>query len=214
MLTNKNWMEPLKKAVERVTGQEVYQWNYDDLNNKLKGGLGAEGRACDKQFNHLFLGFDVSEPVDFAVDYAEVLDYLSGLFDGIHRRFKRIHIYFWAENYYIEKPFSFYKPDLLKIADESFQEAINEIKSSKALASSIISPYLTNSVWKRLHPDLLIIFTRGKFENDLDSKQLSRFERYRDQIVWLLFSDQGNPDPSKVLSIDSRAEKRIVSVVK
>ncbi|MDZ4132127.1 MAG: hypothetical protein U1E11_03240 [Dethiobacteria bacterium] len=213
-MTIKTWMEPLKKAVERVTGQEVYQRSYNDLNQKVKSELGADDRVFDKQLNHLILGFDVSEPVDLAVDYAEVLDYISGLFGGIHRRFKRIHIYFWAENYYVEKPFSFYRPDLLKIADESFKEAINEIKSSKALASSIINPYFTNSVWKRLHPDLLMIFTRGKFENDLDNKQLSRFDRYRDQIIWLLISDQGNPDPSKILSIDSRSEKRIVSVLK
>ncbi len=213
-MTCKNWMEPLKKAVERVTGQEVYQWSHDDLNNRLKGGLGAEGQVFNKQYNHLFLGFDVSEPVDFAVDYAEVLDYISGLYGGMHSRFKRIHIYFWAEDYYIEKPFSFYKPDLLKIADESFKKAINEIKSSKALASSIISPYFTSSVWKRLHPDLLMIFTRGKFENDLDNKQLSRFDRYREQIIWLVVSDQEHPDLSKILNIDSRAEKRIVSVVK
>lgn len=45
-------MEPLKKAVERVTGQEVYQWSHDDPNKKLKGGLG----------------------LDFTVDYAEALD--------------------------------------------------------------------------------------------------------------------------------------------
>ncbi len=213
-MTIKTWMGPLKKAVEKVTGLEVNEWGQDDLNGKLKRGLESENRVFDKQFNHLFLGFDVSGPVDFAVDYAEVLDYISGLFGGIHRRFKRIHIYFWAEDYYVKKPFSFFNPDLLKIADESFQEALNEMKSSKALASSIISPYLTNSVWKRLHPDLLMIFTRGKFENDLDNKQLSRFDRYRDQIIWLLVSDQENPDPSKILSIDSRAEKRIVSVVK
>ncbi len=213
-MTNINWMEPLRKAVEKVAGQEVCQRSYDDLSNKLKRGLGAEVGVFDKQLNHLFLGFDVSEPMDFAADYAELLDFVSGLFGGIHRRFKRIHIYFWAENFYVEKPFSLYRPDLLKIADESFHTAINEILSDKALASSIISPYFTNSVWKRLHPDLLMIFTRGKFENDLDSKQLARFDRYRDQIIWVLISDQGKPDSSKILSIDSRAEKRIVSVAR
>jgi hypothetical protein len=197
-------MGPLKKVVEKVIGQEVYQRSHNDLNNKLKGELSS----------HLFLGFDVSEPVDFAVDYAEVLDYVSGLFGGIHHRFKRIHIYYWAENYYVEKPFSLYKPDLPKIANESFQMTVNEMKGNKALASSIINPYFTHSVWKRLHPDLLMIFTKGRFENDLDNKQLSRFDHYRDQIIWLLVSDQGNPDLSKILSVDSRADKRIVSVIR
>ena len=205
-------MRPLKKAILKVTECESWQWDPDEPHHRLEGVYGSEARAFNNTFNHLCICFDISDPFGFKEEYAEVLDYVDNLFKGIGRRFRKIHLNFWAVDNYVAEPFRLMTPKLLEKTEELYQEVCASINNEAACASAMMNPFLSDSSWSKVKPDLMLIFSRGKIENDLNNTHKMNLGRYRKNIVWIIFSDSDDPDLSPILSIEPSAEKRIISV--
>ncbi len=209
-----NWSYPLKKAVCRVSEREAWGFDPDTHHPRIEGQFGSEVRVFKKQFRHLHVCFDVSEAVNFTRDYADVIDWLDGFYQGIGRRFKRVHLNFWAENSFVVEPFTVRGRKLLSKVSEYYKEVGAEHRAKKAKASAIIEPFSNEEQWLKFKPDMLLIFTRGQFENDLDYRQFGFFRRLSKQTVWICFADELEPDLTIIESIEPGLERRVVSVVK
>jgi hypothetical protein len=212
-MTVKAWMRPLRKAMERITEREIWQYNPDKRHPRIEGQFGADERVFGTQFNHLFICIDVSEPGGFGADYAEVIDYVDYYFKGIYRRFKRIHLNFWARESHLIKPFSLYKPCLMEKVEEFYDQVKAEVGQDEALGSALIEPFRSDQLWSKLKPDMLLILTRGSFVNDLDSLQLSKLRRFKNNLIWICFGDSEPLDLKTVLQLDPNGQKRIVEVI-
>jgi hypothetical protein len=212
-MTVKAWMRPLRKAMERVTEREIWQYNPDARHPRIEGQFGADERVFGKKFNHLFICIDVGEPGGFEAGYAEVIDYVDYYYKGIYRRFKRIHLNFWARGSHLIKPFSLYKPCLLEKVEGFFDEVKAEVEQGEALGSALIEPFRSDELWSKLRPDMLVVLTRGRFVNDLDSHQLSKLRRFKNNLIWICFGESEPLDLAKILELDPKGQKRIVEVI-
>jgi hypothetical protein len=103
-------------------------------------------------------------------------------------------------------------PKLLSKAKELYQEANTSVDSISVCASAILDPFLSYNSWSKVNPDLMLVFSRGKIENDINNTHKMKLNRYRKNILWIIFSNSDDPDLSPILSIDPSAEKRIISV--
>ncbi len=209
-----NWSYPLKKAVSRVSEREIWGFDPDAPHPRIEGQFGSEVRVFKKQFKHLHICFDVSEAVNFTRDYADVIDWLDRFYRGIGRRFKRIHLNFWAENSFVVDPFTVRGRKLLSKVSEHYKEVGAEHRTRIARASAIIAPFSNEEQWLKFKPDMLLIFTRGQFENDLENGQLGYFRRLSKRTVWICFADEVEPDLTVIESIEPALKRRVVSVVK
>ncbi len=208
-----NWFYPLKKAVSRVSEREIWGFDPDAPHPRIQGQFGSEVRVFKKQFRHLHICFDVSEAVDFDRDYADVIDCLDGFYRGIGRRFKQIHLNFWAEKSFVVESFTVRGRKLLSKVNEHYKEVGAEHRTRIARASAIIAPFGNEEQWLKFKPDMLLIFTRGQFENDLDNGQLGFFRRLSKRTVWICFADEAEPDLTVVESIEPGLKRRVVPVV-
>lgn len=209
-----DWVRPLKNAVRRVTEREVWGFDPDAPHPRVQGQFGSEVRVFSKQFRHLFLCFDVSEGVDFTRDYADVIDCLDRFYKGIGKRFKRIHVNFWAENSYVIEPFSIRGQRLLSEISKRYAELEVEPKGRRAFASAIVKPFGVDEQWFKLRPDMLLIFTSDNIENDPADQNLHHFRRFRERTVWVCLTAEKEPDLSVISSIEPKLKRRVVPVVK
>ena len=212
-MIRKPWMYPLKKAIAKVTERTIWEYNPDAYHPRIPGQFGSEAMVFGKKFNHLIICIDVSGPADFEQDYAEIIDYLEYYFKGVHRRFRRVHINFWTMESHVAEPIKPFKRDLLEQVKQRYEKITGGFSQNQALASAMVEPFISHELWSKLKPDLLLVLTRGKIENDLKELQLSKLRRFKKETVWVCVSDSEKPDLAPLLSIGSFVEKRIVEVV-
>lgn len=209
-----DWKRSLKKALKRITEREIWEYDPDAPHHRIKGAFGREERVFNKTFDRLFICFDISGLPGFSNHYVEALEYIDSLYrSSIGRRFKRIHLHYFAEDGYTAEPFRIKRPVLAEKAKKYYEEASENVKSGLTLASAITEPFNNNGAWEKLKPDLMLIFIKGSIKNDLSMDHYYRLRKYRKQIIWLCFSEDGDIDDSIIKEIDSQAERRTIHII-
>jgi hypothetical protein len=206
------WKKRLKKLILDITESETWAWNPDARHPRIEGQFGSDVRVFDPTLVNLVLCFDISEQVDFLNDYGEAVSFVDNLFHGVGRKFRWTHFSLWAKDYYLERPKGLSRPVLLSKLDKCYQNGFARVDKRKAFASSIFKPFFAAEEWAKLRPDLLLIFTRGNIENDLDTSLSMKFKRLRKKIIWVWAANDSNAVPSSICAIDPLAEKRLVQI--
>jgi hypothetical protein len=210
-MNKKPWMLPLKQLLKKISQKEVWEYDPHAYHPRLEGQFGSEVRVFGKKFNHLVICIDISMPADVIKNIHEVIDFIDNYFKGVNRYYKYTHLNFWAESSYTVKSLTIKKLSLLDEVKSHYQTAKNEIATDRALASQIINPFCVNQVWAKINPDLLIILTSDRIENDLETFQKMRLNRYRKDTIWIYFPGSDDLDPSPILAASPSASKHIVT---
>lgn len=203
-------MFPLKKLLRKIDQQEIWEYDPDVPHHRIKGQFGSEVRVFGKKLNHIVLSIDISKPADVINKCDEAIEFIDNYYKGLSRRYKNIHLNLWAESSYIVQSLALKKLSLLDEIKNHYQAAIKEIPTEKAIASSIIKPYFDSQVWAKIKPDLLIIFSSTRLENDISSIQKSRFNRFWKNTIWIYIPNGDDANKSPILNISPNAGKYII----
>ena len=213
-MTKHDWKRSLKKALKRITEREIWEYDPDAPHHRIKGAFGREERVFNKKFDRLFICFDISGSPGFSDHYVETLEYIDSLYrPSIGRRFKRIHLHYFAQDGYTAEPFRIKRPVLAEEAKKNNEKASENVNTGLALASAMTEPFNNTEVWAKLKPDLMLIFTKGCMKNDLSTDHYYRLRKYRKQIIWLCFSENWDIDDSIIKEIDPLAERRTIQII-
>jgi len=209
-----DWKRSLKKALKQIIEREIWEYDPDVPHHRVKGAFGREERVFNKTFDRLFICFDISGSPGFSDHYVETLEYIDSLYrPSIKRRFKKIHLHYFAQDGYTVEPYRIKRSVLAEEAKKNYEEASENVNSGLALASAMAEPFNNNQVWAKLKPDLMLIFTKGCIKNDLGMDHYYRLRKYRKQIIWLCFSEDGSIDCSIIKEIDPQAERRTIHII-
>ncbi len=204
------WNKELKRILKKVPYNVVENWDPDAGNRRIPGQLGEYHPDYGNPNDNLCVCIDISEPNNFYEDYAEIIEYLQSLRD-IRDKFKRIHLNYWAGDYYLSEPICMRRSiGLFDLAEEYFEKAKESIDTSIALTSNIFKPLTYGNTWYKLKPVLILILTKGIMNNNLEQQHLLDIKQHLNNVVWICLSDIRDIYLSTILGIDSKAESRIV----
>lgn len=211
-MKRKAWMRPLRKSINSIIEQDIWEYNPDAPHPRIEGEFGREVKVFNKIFNDLVICIDTSEPINFDEDYGEVINYIDRCCQGVPNRFYRTHLNLWADNFYINRLSCLHKYGLLDKVEKYYDEVKNEVSTGESLASAIVNPFDKEQPLSKVKPDMMLVFTRGKIINDLSDSLKLKIRRFRKALIWIYMAGHEEADLSAIKDIDPKAEKRTIIV--